>query len=103
MALTRCRQIDLRWRRPFVHRVAVCVSNPMFKYPTRLTQFCRIYQIQAFVTELVSQFEFSPTEDTKRVRRQLCGGMSLTLEGDHRHSTLPLTLSLVDQDACTGA
>ncbi|EKM53349.1 uncharacterized protein PHACADRAFT_211048 [Phanerochaete carnosa HHB-10118-sp] len=48
-----------------------------------------IYEIQAFLIELVPNFEFVPTEDIKRLRRELCGVMAPTLESDRSNIRLP--------------
>ena len=46
--------------------------------------------------ELLSNFEFRPTEDLKRLRREPCGVMVPMLEGDRGTVQLPLRVSLLD-------
>ena len=42
----------------------------------------RVNEIQAFIVELVSNFEFALTDDIKRLRREPCGVMLPVLEGE---------------------
>ncbi|EKM53350.1 uncharacterized protein PHACADRAFT_259662 [Phanerochaete carnosa HHB-10118-sp] len=58
-----------------------------------------VYEIQAFLIELIQNFEFVPTEDMKRLRRELFGIMAPTLEGDRGNIHLPIRVSLVDHEA----
>ncbi|EKM53352.1 uncharacterized protein PHACADRAFT_259665 [Phanerochaete carnosa HHB-10118-sp] len=58
-----------------------------------------VYEIQAFLIELIQNFEFVPTEDIKRLRRELCGVMAPMLEGDRGNIRLPVRVSLVDHEA----
>lgn len=55
-----------------------------------------VYEIQTFLVELLANFEFRPTEDLKRLRREPCGVMVPTLEGDRGTVQLPLRVSLLD-------
>ncbi|KAL0575665.1 hypothetical protein V5O48_006322, partial [Marasmius crinis-equi] len=42
-----------------------------------------VYEIQAFITELISNFEFTTTPECRKVRREICGQMmSPVLEGE---------------------
>ena len=59
---------------------------------------CSIYELQAFIVTLVSQFEFGLSEDCNKIRRELCAVMVPTIEGDTKAVNLPLTISLVTQD-----
>ena len=55
--------------------------------------------MQAFIVELVKNFEFAPTDATKRLRREACAIMQPTLEGEVEKGTqLPLQISLASQD-----
>lgn len=56
-----------------------------------------IYEMQAFLVELVSNFEFGPTEDLKRLRREPCGVVAPMLEGE-QGVQLPLRVSLANYD-----
>ena len=80
------------WRFAYVHHLR---ARPM---PLLIVPYS-IYEIQAFLVELISSFEFAPTDDLKRLRRELCGVMAPTLEGDTRSVSMPLRVSLLDNDA----
>lgn len=57
----------------------------------------RVHEIQAFLVELVSNFEFALTEDIKRLRREPCAAMVPMLEGE-RGTQMPLKVSLATRD-----
>ena len=58
-----------------------------------------VLEIQAFLLELVGKFEFTMTDKTERVRRQLAGVMIPMVEGElDRGIQLPLAISLAPQD-----
>ncbi|CCM04675.1 uncharacterized protein FIBRA_06861 [Fibroporia radiculosa] len=58
-----------------------------------------IYEVQAFIVELVSNFEFALTEEVKRLRRENAVAMVPTLEGEaHKGVQLPLKVSLASRD-----
>lgn len=59
----------------------------------------RLYEMQAFLVELVSNFEFAITEDIKKLRREPCIVMVPVLEGDvETGAQLPLKISLARRD-----
>lgn len=62
-----------------------------------LTLQCRIYEIQAFLIELVSNFEFSMTEETKKVRREPCMVMAPIVEDITKGARLPLKVTMVQR------
>jgi hypothetical protein len=56
--------------------------------------FDRVVELQAFLVELIEKFNFSPTEDTARVRRGSGFSMTPMLEGEKQaKSRLPLIIS----------
>ncbi len=58
-----------------------------------------VHEVQAFLVELISNFEFSLTEDIKRLRREPCGVMLPTLEGEvEKGVQMPLKVTLATQD-----
>jgi len=58
-----------------------------------------IYELQAFLVELVANFEFAPTGDMSRVRRENSLVMVPTLEGEiEKGVQLPLHVSLAAQE-----
>jgi len=58
-----------------------------------------IYEIQAFLVELISNFEFKPTEEAKRLRRENALIMVPTLEGELQKGVqLPLRVSLAPRE-----
>ena len=64
-----------------------------------LTPATSVYEMQAFLVELLSNFEFALTEDLKRLRREQCGIMAPILEGGARSAALPVRVSLIDHEA----
>ena len=64
----------------------------------RLTCIWRLYEVQAFLIQLVSQFEFAPSDDDSKIRKTYFGFMAPTLEGDETAITLPLKVSLASPD-----
>lgn len=59
----------------------------------------RLYEMQAFLVELVSNFEFAITEDIKKLRREPCIVMVPVLEGNvEKGAQLPLKISLARRD-----
>ena len=54
-----------------------------------------MYEVQAFLIQLVSQFEFAPSDDDAKIRRIYCGVMAPTLEGAETTASLHLKVSLV--------
>ncbi|EKM53348.1 uncharacterized protein PHACADRAFT_124964 [Phanerochaete carnosa HHB-10118-sp] len=58
-----------------------------------------IYMVQAFLIELIPNFEFVPTEDIKRLRREFRGLMAPTLEGDRGNIRFPIRVSSIDHEA----
>ena len=59
----------------------------------------RIYELQAFLTELVSNFVFELSDDVPRIRKTTAIVMVPTLEGElHKGAQLPLRVSLAPRD-----
>ena len=58
---------------------------------------CSVHEIQAFLVELVSNFEFSATDDIRRLRRELSLVLLPVLEGE-TGSQMPLRVSLAARD-----
>ena len=56
---------------------------------------CRVYELQAFLVELVSNFHFELTDDAQRVRKTAAIVMVPTIEGE---VTMPLRVSLAPRD-----
>ncbi len=60
---------------------------------------CRIYELQAFLTELVSNFQFELTEDVNRVCKTSAIVMVPTLEGElEKGAQMPLRVSLAPRE-----
>lgn len=60
---------------------------------------CRLYEMQAFLVELISNFEFAITEDIKRLRREPCLVMVPVLEGElEKGAQLPLRVSIAQRE-----
>ena len=57
-----------------------------------------LYEQQAFLVTLISQFEFGLTDECSKVTRTLCSVMVPTLEGDTKSVSVPLRVSLATQD-----
>lgn len=58
-----------------------------------------MYEMQAFLCDLVSNFEFSPTADTKRLRRETALVMVPTLEGEvSKGVQMPLRVTLAARE-----
>lgn len=58
-----------------------------------------VYEVQAFIVELISNLEFSLTDDCKRVRREARLVMVPMLEGEiAKGAQLPLRVSLATRD-----
>lgn len=56
--------------------------------------------MQAFVVELISNFEFAPTEDCKRIRREACTIMAPTIEGEiGKGAQVPLRVTVVQRES----
>lgn len=59
----------------------------------------RILELQAFLIELLSNFEFSLTPEAMRVRREACIVMVPTVDGQREKGTqLPLRVSVASRD-----
>lgn len=59
-----------------------------------------VLEMQAFVVELLSHFEFSMTPEAYLIRREYCLGMLPTIEGQvEKGSQLPLKVGLVVPEA----
>lgn len=60
----------------------------------------RFLEMQAFVVELISNFEFAPTEDCKRIRREACTIMAPTIEGEiGKGAQVPLRVTVVQRES----
>ncbi|KAI0785740.1 cytochrome P450 [Abortiporus biennis] len=58
-----------------------------------------LYEMQAILVELISNFEFGISEDIKKLRRQPSLAMIPVLDGEHGNGVqLPLRISLVQRD-----
>ncbi|KDQ56231.1 hypothetical protein JAAARDRAFT_158180 [Jaapia argillacea MUCL 33604] len=58
-----------------------------------------VMEVQAFLIELISNFEFSLTENSKQLRRESCGVMVSTVEGEvEKGGQVPLRIPVVDRD-----
>ncbi|KAH9922548.1 cytochrome P450 [Amylocystis lapponica] len=58
-----------------------------------------LYELQAFIAEMVANFEFLPTEDFKRIRRENTIVMVPTLEGEvEKGVSLPMRVSMAPRD-----
>lgn len=59
----------------------------------------RIYELQAFLTELVSNFQFELTEDVHRICKTTAITMVPTLEGEvEKGAQMPLRVSLAPRE-----
>lgn len=55
-----------------------------------------VHESQAFMIELIANFEFAPTEACKQIRKESCNLMSPTIEGEMEKGVqLPLKVTLV--------
>jgi hypothetical protein len=58
-----------------------------------------LLELQVFLVELVSNFEFHLTADAPRIRREACIIMVPTLEGEvNKGAQLPLRVSLASKE-----
>lgn len=59
----------------------------------------RIYEVQAFLTELVSNFQFELTDDVERIRKTSAIVMVPTLDNEIAKGVqMPLRVSLAPRD-----
>ncbi|KAK0475530.1 cytochrome P450 [Armillaria novae-zelandiae] len=57
-----------------------------------------VLELHAFITEIVNNFEFSLTRESERIRREPCGIMSPTVEGEvEKGSQLPLKVAVASR------
>ena len=103
-------QTDLRWRRARLHRLALCVSttSPGHSFIARSILIARvltsslplrIYEVQAFLTELVSNFQFDLTEEVDRICKTTAIVMVPTLKDElSKGVQMPLRVSLAPRD-----
>jgi len=55
--------------------------------------------VQATLVELINNFEFAPTKDLERLRREACLVMIPTLEGEEaKGENLPLKVTIAARD-----
>ena len=70
----------------------------------RVTRSCigwrfAILEMQAFLVEMVNQFEFSMTPESHAVRREACALLMVpTIEGGGMRRRLPLSVKIAPQD-----
>ncbi|KAK0453046.1 cytochrome P450 [Armillaria borealis] len=58
-----------------------------------------VLELHAFITEVVNNFEFSLTKESKQIRRENCGIMAPTVEGEmEKGSQLPLRVAFASRD-----
>ncbi|KAK0505319.1 cytochrome P450 [Armillaria luteobubalina] len=58
-----------------------------------------VLELHAFITEVVNKFEFSLTRESERIRREFCGIMVPTVEGEvEKGSQLPLKVAAASRD-----
>ncbi|KAK7052861.1 hypothetical protein VNI00_004180 [Paramarasmius palmivorus] len=61
--------------------------------------FNRVLEMQAFLTELIDNFEFSLAPDSHKIRRESCLLMQPTIEGElEKGCQLPLRVSIASRD-----
>lgn len=59
----------------------------------------RLLELQAFLVELINNFEFTVTEDVRKIRREACLVMVPTIEGQvGKGAQLPLRVSVAVRD-----
>ncbi|PBK95280.1 cytochrome P450 [Armillaria gallica] len=57
-----------------------------------------VLELHAFITEVVNNFEFSLTKESERIRREACGIMVPTVEGEmEKGSQLPLRVAVASR------
>ncbi|KAK0213326.1 cytochrome P450 [Desarmillaria ectypa] len=57
-----------------------------------------VLELHAFITEVVNNFEFSLTKESERIRREACGIMAPTVEGEaEKGSQLPLRVAVASR------
>ena len=75
-------------------RLEICVSELLRCYENLLMNFFKkfsVIELQAFVVELLSNFEFSAAPKTEKIRREAALVMVPTIEGEVKNgSQLPL-------------
>ncbi|KAK0462488.1 cytochrome P450 [Desarmillaria tabescens] len=58
-----------------------------------------VLELHAFITEVINNFEFSLTKESERIRREACGIMTPTVEGEvEKGSQLPLRVAVASRD-----
>ncbi|KAK0434770.1 cytochrome P450 [Armillaria borealis] len=58
-----------------------------------------VLELHAFITEVVNNFEFSLTKESEQIRRENCGLMAPTVEGEmEKGSQLPLRVAFASRD-----
>ena len=58
-----------------------------------------VYNIQSFLTELIRNFRFEPTEKLQSLRKESCIFMIPVIEGElDKGSQMPLRISLVTDE-----
>ncbi|PBK76286.1 cytochrome P450 [Armillaria solidipes] len=58
-----------------------------------------VLELHAFITEVVNNFEFSLTKESEQIRRENCGLMAPTVEGEmEKGSQLPLRVAFTSRD-----
>lgn len=99
-------QLDVRRGVEIVHWLEICVRRSLtihsFNTSTHSdpSPTCRVIELQAFLVDLIGNFEFSLTPEAQRVRREAAGVMTPTIEGQVEKGTqLPLRISVALRDA----
>ncbi|KDQ18788.1 hypothetical protein BOTBODRAFT_52044 [Botryobasidium botryosum FD-172 SS1] len=93
-----------RWFDETEKRASVGVYSNLLSFSGGV-RFCPGYkfalvQLNTFLVELVRNFEFSPTEDLKRIRMESCLVVVPTLEGEvEKGAQMPLKVTLAPQDS----
>ena len=84
---------------PVRHICSCCAPLFFFLFLGHRSDSCRLYEMQAFLVELISNFEFAITEDIKRLRREPCLVMVPVLEGElEKGAQLPLRVSIAQRE-----
>ena len=82
-----------------MYRLAICVCDLIHTSLVALTtQIHSVLELHAFITEVVNNFEFSLTKESQQIRRESCGIMIPTVEGEiEKGSQLPLRVAFASR------
>lgn len=85
-----------------MYRLEVRVSRcptAQFSVHDVISLIHRVLELQAFLAELISKFEFSMTPEAHKVRRESCLVMTPTIEGQLEKGTqLPLRIQIASRE-----